>query len=287
LLFIFLALKAGFRDPGEKQVAKQCAVCGKPLSFLSRGDLCSACRKTIKAATKEMKAEVLLTGCLQDKHLDLLKRLDKEDALKLYDQLYEKFTADRELEDRENETLQKLQKAAALSDAEVRYNDKVLPYVYASFIKNKGRVPEADITLPPGQTLILKKDEVTHFANATTVKELRSVAVGYEGRSAGGSIRIMPGAYFRLGGYGGHVLKEDRLVPVSQGLLVLTNKRLLLSPAAGCRALSIPLESIFSLSSYENGFEIGVEGRTKSFFFAMSSGAAEIFSMSLNHILGK
>jgi hypothetical protein len=216
-----------------------------------------------------------------------LKRLDKGDALKLYNQLYDKFAADKELEDREIETLLKLQTAAGLSDSEIGYSERVLPYYYASFIKNKGKVPTADLTLPEGQTLILKKDEVTHFANATILKELRSVAVGYEGRSAGGSVRVMKGAYFRLGGYKGHLLKEDRLVNISQGLLVLTNKRLLLSPAAGCKALSIPLENIFSISSFENGFEIGIGGRTKSYFFVMSSGAVEIFSMCINHLLGR
>jgi len=134
--------------------------------------------------------------------------------------------------------------------------------------------------------LMFRKGEVVHYDHEATLKEIRTVNLGYKGGSRGVSFRVMKGVYYRVGAHRGHVVKEERLVPTSAGILVVTNKRIILQPAPGYKPVSIPLKKVLSYSCYNNGIEVFKEGREKGYFFSVKdSGAVEIFGICLSFLL--
>ena len=76
----------------------------------------------------------------------------------------------------------------------------------------------------------------------------------YVGASAGASIRVASGVYFRLGQFKGHPIDRTEVVEVGKGTLALTNQQLyFLSPAKG-----------FKLPYREAGFRHALRGRNWS-----------------------
>jgi hypothetical protein len=83
------------------------------------------------------------------------------------------------------------------------------------------------------------------------------------------------------------MVKEDRLVKTSMGVLIITNQRLFLHPFPGYKPLSIPLNKILSYQCYNNGIEVYKEGREKGYFLSMNkSGSVEVFGLCLGYLLG-
>jgi len=128
-----------------------------------------------------------------------------------------------------------------------------------------------------------------HFADSSVLKELKSVSLGYSGGSHGISFTIVKGIRYRVGAHRGHMVKEDRLVETSRGVLIITNQRVLLYPFPGYKPFSIPLNKILSYQCFNNGINnIYKEGREKGYFFAMSkSSSIEIFGLCLGYLLGQ
>ncbi len=92
---------------------------------------------------------------------------------------------------------------------------------------------------------------------------MKTINLGYRGGSQGVSIPIVKGVRYRVGSHRGHIVKEDKLVETSQGVLIVTNKRLFLHPFPGHKPVSIPVNKILSYSCYRNGLEVYKEGRWK------------------------
>ncbi|MDP3058512.1 MAG: hypothetical protein Q8N36_03540, partial [bacterium] len=162
------------------------------------------------------------------------------------------------------------------------------PYIYVNSIKKEGKLPSVNLRIESGGQVILKKDEIVHFADTAVLKELKTVSLGYSGRSHGISFPIAKGIRYRVGAFRGHMLKEDRLVETSQGALLITTQRLFLHPFPGHKPVSIPLNKILSYQCFNNGIEVYKEGREKGYFFAIGkSGPVEIFGLCLGHLLGR
>ncbi len=139
---------------------------------------------------------------------------------------------------------------------------------------------------PGASQLNLKKEEVVHFACPTILKETRVVNLGYEGGSHGVSLRLMKGVSYRVGSHRGHLRKEEQLVETSRGYLVLTNKRVILNPYQGKKAVNISLSKILTYNCYDNALEIYKDGREKGFFFSItSSGHVEITGLVYGFLL--
>ncbi len=149
-------------------------------------------------------------------------------------------------------------------------------------------MPTINLKIERGTPVVFKKGEVVHFADSCILKELKSVSLGYSGGSHGVSFRIAKGISYRVGAHRGHIVKEDRFVETSRGVLLITNQRLFLHPFAGHKPLSIPLNKILSYQCFNNGIEVYKEGREKGYFFAMDkSGSVELFGLCLGHLLGQ
>jgi hypothetical protein len=282
-------------------MTKICKECGKGLSFFSFSSLCPECKAKIKArkieekeTEKKFKEEkgiieeaIINAKSISDQHLDVLKIIKKKYSVELYKNLYEEFIKDAELEEREIEVLQKIQNASNLSNEEILYVDKVLPYIYVNLVKKEGRLPTMDVQITDTSPIILKKNEIVHYANNAKLKEMRTISLGYQGGSRGVSFRIMKGVTYRVGAHRGHIVKEDRYVETSRGALIITNQRVYLHPAPGCKPISIPLNKILSYNCFRDCIEVYKEGREKGYAFFMKSGAVEISGLCLNFLLNK
>lgn len=232
--------------------------------------------------------EILATRKVTKGQLELLRKQDKQSLLKLYSRLYEQFEADKELEEEELEILQKIQEEFSLTNEDIKFDERIRPYIYVNIIKKEGKLPSVDLHIEGGGQVILKKGEIVHFADTAVLKELKSVSLGYSGGSHGISFRIAKGIRYRVGAHRGHIVKEDRFVETSRGVLIITNQRLFLHPFPGHKPLSIPLNKILSYHCFNNGIEVYKEGREKGYFFAIGkSGSVEIFGLCLGHLLGQ
>lgn len=282
-------------------MASTCSECGKRMSFLSLSSICPDCKEVVAArkqaeedaermAEEEREAigtEIINSRSISDKQLDIVQRLKKKSAINLYNKIYAAFIKDAELEHKEIETLLKIQNAANLSNDEILYKENVLPYAYVSAIKIDGKLPTPEIQIPGASPIILKKGEVPHFGDLAVLKETRTVTLGYKGGSRGISIKIMKGVSYRVGAHRGEIQREEKLIEISRGALILTNQRVYLHPLPGCKPVSIPLNKILSYNCFRDAIEIYKDGRERGYLFYMNSGAVEIAGICLNFLLTK
>jgi len=280
-------------------MAKFCQICGKKLSFFSGGTLCKECKDAQEAEIAKRKAElstelsnvqseILNTKDITEQQIELLKKQDKKSLITLYSKLYEQFEADKELEEDEIKTLKKIQDAFNLSNEDVGFDDRVRPYIYVNAVRKEGTLPTLNLQIEGGSPVVLKKGEVLHFADKVALKELKSVSLGYSGGSHGVSFPIGGGIRYRVGAHRGHIVKEDRFVETSRGVLIISNQRLFLHPSPGHKPLSIPLNKILSYQCYGNGIEVYKEGREKGYFLSIDkSGSVELFGLCMGHLLGQ
>ncbi|MFC1517476.1 hypothetical protein ACFL5G_02845 [Candidatus Margulisiibacteriota bacterium] len=265
---------------------KKCKECGKKLSFISFSALCKECSNKIEKEIEAAEEDIIKSKKVSNEQLKLLKKQKKKDMLRIYERVYEEFESDKELEANEIAVLKKIQEAFDLSKEEVEYNERILPYLYVNSIREKGELPEIDLTIKGGSQVILKKNEKAYFADGAALKEMRSVSLGYSGGSHGISFPIAKGVRYRVGAHRGRIVKEDRYVDTSQGILLITNKRLFLQPFPGNKPLSIPLDKILSYQAYKNGLELYKAGREKGYFFSMvNNSSVEILGLCLSHLL--
>lgn len=273
-------------------MAKFCQRCGKKLSIFSRGVLCRECEMALKAELSselyKTEKEILETRDVTEGQLELLKKQDKDSLLKLYSNVYDQFASDKELEEKEIKTLQKIQEAFKLTNEDVKFDERVRPYIYVNTIRKEGTLPIVNLQIEGDSPIVLKKGELVHFADKAVLKELKSINLGYSGGSRGVSFRIAKGISYRVGAHRGHMVKEDRFVETSRGVLIITSKRLFLHPFPGHKPLSIPLNKILSYQCFNNGIEVYKEGREKSYFFAIDkSWSVELFGLCLGYLLGQ
>ena len=278
-------------------MAKLCKNCGKKLSFFTSETICTVCKNAHDKLYKEHKRvyeselskieeEILAIKKITEQQLELLRRQDTQSVIEFYSRLYDQFEADKELEEQEIETLQKIQEAFSLTNEDIKFDERIRPYIYVNAIKKEGKLPSINLRIEDGGKVILKKGEIVHFANAAVLKELKSVSLGYSGGSHGISFPIIKGIRYRVGAHRGHMVKEDKLVETSRGALLITTQRLFLHPFPGYKPVSIPLNKILSYQCFNNGIEVYKEGREKAYFFAIGeSGPVEIFGLCLGHLL--
>ncbi len=280
-------------------MAKFCQDCGKKLSLFASGTLCRDCEAVRKAERSRVQAElsaelskvekeILTSKDITEQQVELLKKQDKNSLLDLYSKIYDQFVGDKELEEQEIKTLRKIQEAFGLTDEDVKFDERIRPYIYVNAIRKGGTLPTVNLQIEGGSPVVLKKGEIVHFADKAKLKELKSISLGYEGGSHGVSFRIAKGISYRVGAHRGHIVREERLVETSRGVFTITNQRLFLHPFPGHKPLSIPLNKILSYQCFSNGVEVYKEGREKGYFFSMDkSGSVEVFGLCLGYLLGQ
>lgn len=261
-----------------------CRICGKRLPLFYRDTVCRECRAKLQLELADIEKYALANKDITEEQIGKLKNQDRADVVNLYDSLFESFSRDKELDTQELTALRKLQNGLFLADAEVKFDERVKPYVYIQAIRNN-TLPE--VILENSQGIVLKKNEKVHFADGAILKEIKSVSLGYVGGSQGVSIKITKGVYYRVGGTRGHIMKEDKLVETSRGIFLITNERLMLNPiSVESKSLNIPLSKIFSYSCYENGVMVYKEGHEKGYFLEfLNKSSPEIVGMLLGYLM--
>lgn len=222
---------------------------------------------------------------MQDSELSQLRAYGKTPLVRLYSKIYDRLVGDGELDDNEIALLDRIQEKFGLSRDDVAYNENVLPYYYVGYFRRTNQLPVPKLELD--SPAMLKKGEVAHYAAQAVLKEMRVVNLGYQGGSHGVSIRIMKGVSYRVGSHRGHIIKEDRLVQTSAGVLLITNQRIFLIPTSGNKPVTIPLGKIQFYRCSENALEVYKEGREKGYFFMMIPGDVEIFGICLGALQQK
>jgi len=137
-------------------------------------------------------------------------KFDIQQRKAFFNIVYGAFNADSHLDKQELGTLLDIQKAVGLSDEEVDYDDRIYPYVYGTMIEAEGKLPVVDETQTGSNQVLLKRNEIVHFAQDAELKEMKVVQVGYEGGSQGISFRIAKGVRYHVGGSRGHLVKDER-----------------------------------------------------------------------------
>jgi hypothetical protein len=280
-------------------MAKVCQVCGKKLSLFSGGTICKECKDAQDAARSKKKAEfatelrniyreILKNRDITEQQIELLRKQNKKLLVGLYLKVYEEFESDKELDESEINTLQKIQDSFNLSNDDVNFDQRVRPYIYVYSVNKEGTLPKINLQIEGSSPVILKKGEVVHFADKAVLKEVKSISLGYKGGTHGVSFPIGGGIRYRVGAHKGHIQREDRLLETSRGVLIISNQRIFLHPSPENKPLSIPLNKILSYQCFENGIEFYKEGREKGYFLSIvESSSVEIFGLCLGHLLSQ
>ena len=177
-----------------------------------RDRLCRDCEISYKAELARIEAElaaqldkaekeIIATKDVTEQQLELLKKQDKNSLINLYSKIYDQFESDKELEEEEINALQKIQEAFNLTNEDVKFDERVRPYIYVNTIRKEGTLPTVDLQIEGGTPVVLKKGEVVHFADTAVLKELKSVSLGYSGGSNGISFPIAKGIRYRAVSY--------------------------------------------------------------------------------------
>ncbi len=102
--------------------------------------------------------------------------------------------------------------------------------------------------------MILGRGEVCHWTSEAELFQMRRVTVGltYGGPSV--RIPIMRGLSWRMGSYRGMRHTEDRFVSAGQGVVAITNRRVLFN--GHLRNVAVKLERVIDITGYKDGFAV-------------------------------
>jgi len=118
-----------------------------------------------------------------------------------------------------------------------------------------GRLP--DVPAP----IILQPGEVCHWVTLCRLLEERVVRREYVGGSRGVSIRLAKGLYYRVGGHRGRVVSERAIVPVDEGELVITSRRVVFN--GRMRTLSVPYGKLVDVHAYRDAVVLARANKKK------------------------
>lgn len=265
---------------------KTCALCGARLSPLSSSKYCRRCYSRIKAQLPEVQQKIIQAKSIDDNASQIIKKLSKKDAIKLFEDVYQEFMKDSELDDSEVLVLEKIQDLASLSKEEIKYDQRILFYLIFSWAKQNNKLPRMAIRNIDLDDVVLGENEDLHFGALATFYELRKSRKGYRGGMGGASVELSKGFALQIGAHGGEIEEEYYLVESSSGVLLITNQRLLLLPREGKRLVNLPLDKIVYYRCYRNGLEI-FRDNEKAYFFKMKFYEAKIFYFCLRVLFGK
>jgi hypothetical protein len=100
-------------------------------------------------------------------------------------------------------------------------------------------------------------EELLWVEQGLTLREPKT-SRSYVGASAGVSIRVARGVYFRVGQFKGHPIDQTHIVEVAKGTLAMTNQQLyFVSPAKGFK---LPYRKLVSILPFDDGIGLQRDG---------------------------
>jgi hypothetical protein len=146
-------------------------------------------------------------------------------------------------------------------------------------------IHDGDVPVISVPGLLTQKGESPYWREAGAILEEKVVDRQYVGGSQGVSVRIMKGVSYRVGAQRGHLVSTTGVVPVSNGELVITSKRLIFVGTA--KGFNIRLDKVLNLELHSDGVTV-TDGNSKPHVvrFADTSNTdvvGAILSYAVNH----
>ena len=169
---------------------------------------------------------------------------------------FEVAKADKKVSKEEAEELASIQKYLGIGEMEIESTKKEL-----ARLRLLGEIQEGNLPTTTVVNLVTLRDELVYWTEPAILAEEKVINRRYEGGSSGVSFRIAKGVSYRVGGHRGHFISETGIVPVSNGELVLTSKRVIFK--GDNKSFATKLDQILNLQLFSNGFCFSENNKSK------------------------
>lgn len=227
-----------------------------------------------KADFKKKLIAAVSDGKLTDNELTMINQLaqqyniEEEDFRKInvdaYKAAFKAIISDGIITEEEERNIQEIQTVLMVNFNQIPQELQTIEYHRQLRQLQQGYLPKLSI---PG--LVLKANEVAHFIIEAGLLEERVVKRGYQGGSAGVSIRVAKGVSFRVGQQKGRMVSETGIVEVDTGSFVVTSQRVMF--VGGKKSFSYPFSQLIGYQVFTNGIDISSsKGVTRNLSFKRS-----------------
>lgn len=176
-------------------------------------------------------------------------------AVLAWEKTLEEYLEEKVFTAQEENDLMKYAHFLDLGQEDLNKNGGVFRATQAAILRDlsEGKTPNRmhlsgnlPFVLQKGETIIWYQKDCTYMEEKT----FRS----YVGGSAGMSVRIMKGVYYRTSAFKGHPVETSKVVPIDRGTVAITTKNIYFAGAR--KSYRIPFAKIVSLSPYSDGFGV-------------------------------
>ena len=175
----------------------------------------------------------------------------------------------------EEAELQKIQDFLKIPDSEIGKSKKALAQYRLLSEIQMGNLPIID-----APKVLLQRNEVPHWMEAASLLEVTVVAKRFIGASSGLSIRIAKGLTYRVGQSRGQLLTDKEVRAVSDGVLVITNNRLIFQ--GDRKSFQIRLDKLLNAQLHTDGISVTGESGTPKVLKFSKTGNRDIFGSVLS-----
>lgn len=242
-----------------------CKFCGEPAGFLRKKH--AECHEKYVAAIELVKnaASGVATGVLENTNLTTALANAKSSYVPVahtraalingWESAVDHFLEDGVLDHKEEESLVSFKAKWSLDQSDLDRRGAFTRLVKAGVLRDvmEGKVPER-VTIESGTLPFnFQKNEelVWLFQNVEYLED--KTRREYAGRSAGVSIRIAKGVYYRTAAFRGHPIERTERVSLGRGLLAITTKHVYFD---GAKSFRVKHEKIVSHTPFSDGVAI-------------------------------
>lgn len=188
--------------------------------------------------------------------------------------------SDTQVTSAEEQELIGIQKYLGLADSQIGPTKKELARLRLLNEIQMGNMP----SIPSVANLVLQKGEKIYWFESATLAEEKVIKRNYRGGSSGVSFRIMKGVSYRVGSSRGHIESTTGIVAVSEGDVLISNKRLIFR--GDKKSFASKLENILDIQLFTNGVHFSENNKSKPRLIQFSHpGNQDIFGAILSYAI--
>lgn len=179
-----------------------------------------------------------------------------------YANILDLYLNDGVLSKEEEDKLEKFMEKSELSQDVFDKNDSLSKTVRASILRNLLNGDEIINRIKIEGNLpfkFQKSENLIWLFQKVDLFEQR-IKTSYKGGSQGVSIRIAKGVYYRTNSFKGHPVKTTKIVPITTGMVALTEKHIYFS--SSIKNFRINYDKIITIDPYSDGIGITKDGVT-------------------------
>lgn len=180
------------------------------------------------------------------------KEKSRKEIVKDFEQKLASFLEDGLLTKEEEDELETM-----ISQYDIKYRDTwdVEKMVKAIILRKVvDREKEFPIDFKDNCPVILEKDEFLIYAFTSIGMYQEKIKRTYVGSSAGFSVKIAKGLYYRTSGFKGNPIETSYMAEIDRGHLIVTYKNIYWDGIR--KSMKIPLNKIMSVKNFDNGIAI-------------------------------